>query len=143
MKAWRGDPSRYVWSPEQLCVAGAEGVQRCDRVLRGKAGEAGRAHIRARLAQRGALLHPQSATWHTCPCDTRAPHQQNSSFLPPRPAPPSVRHSAMGGSQHLYRCQSGASTATSGDSRRLPLARGVATPTSGRLPPGTEQHSHD
>ena len=132
-----GALSSSVWLGQRVC----KGVT--DRVLRGEAGEAGSAHIRARLAQRGALPYPQSATWHSCPCDTRAPHQQNSSFLPPRLAPPSMRHGAMGGGQHLYRCQSGASMATSGDSGRLPLARGLASPTSGRLPPGMAQHSHN
>lgn len=52
-----------------------------------------------------ALPHPRSATWHSCPSDTRAPHQQNSFFLPLLPAPPSVRHHAVGGGRHLHRCQ--------------------------------------
>lgn len=76
-----------------------------------------------------ALPHPPSAAWHSCLCDMRAPHQQNSFFLPPQPAPPSVRHHAMGRGWHLHRCPSGRSMATSGVSQRVAFAHVLATPT--------------
>lgn len=70
-----------------------------ERMLTGEAGEAGGPSLTSGPGWHSgaALPHPHSATWHSCPCDTSAPHQQNSSFLPPRPAPPSVRQRAMGG----------------------------------------------
>lgn len=46
------------------------------------------AHVLARLAQR-ASPPPPTFSYLARPCDTKAPPQQNSSFLPPRPAPPS------------------------------------------------------
>lgn len=129
-----GSLSSSVWLEQRVCKYAIE------RMLRGEAGEVGGPSLTSRPGWHSgaALPHPHSATWHSCPCDTKAPHQQNSSFLPPRPAPPSVRQRAMGGGWHLHRCQSGGKMATSGVSEQVPLAVAEPRQPQAGLHPGAE-----